>query len=96
MIVLTHSIKPGGTTLAEPSLKLTSRSPEETQQLGRIIGVLARPGDIILLSGPLGAGKHLASWNGRDDKGVSVSSGIYMVLFSLGAKRTEQKLVVIR
>jgi tRNA threonylcarbamoyladenosine biosynthesis protein TsaE len=36
---------------------LPSRSPGETQQLGCIIGELARPGDIILLSGPLGAGK---------------------------------------
>jgi tRNA threonylcarbamoyladenosine biosynthesis protein TsaE len=40
-----------------PSLHLTSRSPEETQQLGRIIGEAAQSGDIILLSGPLGAGK---------------------------------------
>jgi len=43
--------------LAKASLKLTSRSPEETQRLGRNIGELARSGDIILLSGPLGAGK---------------------------------------
>ncbi len=39
------------------SLEYNSHSPGETQQLGRIIGRLARPGDIILLSGPLGAGK---------------------------------------
>jgi tRNA threonylcarbamoyladenosine biosynthesis protein TsaE len=43
--------------LVKPDLKLTSRSPGQTQQLGRIIGELACPGDIILLSGPLGAGK---------------------------------------
>jgi len=43
--------------LAKASLKLISRSSEETQQLGRIIGELARSGDILLLSGPLGAGK---------------------------------------
>ena len=43
--------------MAKSSLNLASRSPEETQRLGRIIGELARPGDIILLSGPLGAGK---------------------------------------
>jgi tRNA threonylcarbamoyladenosine biosynthesis protein TsaE len=36
---------------------LTSSSPEETQRLGRTIGELARPREIILLSGPLGAGK---------------------------------------
>ena len=43
--------------MPESSLKLTSRSPEETRQFGRIIGELAHSGDIILLSGPLGAGK---------------------------------------
>ncbi len=43
--------------MAKSSLKLVSRGPDETQQLGRIIGEMARLGDIILLSGPLGAGK---------------------------------------
>ena len=32
-------------------------SPEATQQVGRIIGEQAQPGDIYLLTGPLGAGK---------------------------------------
>jgi tRNA threonylcarbamoyladenosine biosynthesis protein TsaE len=36
---------------------LTTHSPEETQQVGRRIGELARPGDVLLLSGELGAGK---------------------------------------
>lgn len=38
-------------------LELISHSPEETQNLGVSIGQLARPGDIILLVGNLGAGK---------------------------------------
>ena len=38
-------------------LKLTSHSPEQTQQLGVKIGELALPGDIFLLVGNLGAGK---------------------------------------
>jgi tRNA threonylcarbamoyladenosine biosynthesis protein TsaE len=38
-------------------LKITSNSPEDTVKLGRKIGELAMPGDIILLSGILGAGK---------------------------------------
>ena len=57
--------------MAESSLKLTSRSPEETQQLGRIIGELARPGDIILLSGPLGAGKTCLAQGIAHGLGVS-------------------------
>ena len=34
-----------------------TRSPEETQQLGRRIGELAAAGDVYLLSGELGTGK---------------------------------------
>lgn len=37
----------------------TSRSPEETFQLGRRLGNDLSGGEIILLSGPLGAGKTL-------------------------------------
>jgi tRNA threonylcarbamoyladenosine biosynthesis protein TsaE len=38
-------------------LELISRSPEETQKLGRHIGELALPGDVFLLVGDLGTGK---------------------------------------
>ncbi|MGD9117808.1 MAG: tRNA (adenosine(37)-N6)-threonylcarbamoyltransferase complex ATPase subunit type 1 TsaE [Dehalococcoidia bacterium] len=38
-------------------LELTTRSPEETQELGRRLGEIARPGDVVLLVGKLGAGK---------------------------------------
>jgi len=37
--------------------EITSHSPEETQDLGARLGELARPGDILLLVGELGAGK---------------------------------------
>ena len=36
---------------------LTTASPEQTRNLGGIIGELAQPGDVYLLTGPLGAGK---------------------------------------
>jgi tRNA threonylcarbamoyladenosine biosynthesis protein TsaE len=39
------------------SLKLVSHSPEESRDLGTILGELAQPGDIYLLSGNLGVGK---------------------------------------
>ncbi|MBN1366985.1 MAG: tRNA (adenosine(37)-N6)-threonylcarbamoyltransferase complex ATPase subunit type 1 TsaE [Dehalococcoidales bacterium] len=39
------------------TLEITTRSPEETQELGKQLGKLAQPGDIYLLSGQLGAGK---------------------------------------
>lgn len=39
------------------TIKLTSRSPEETQQLGRYLGEMAQAGDVFLLVGELGSGK---------------------------------------
>ena len=37
--------------------KFTSRSPEQTQQLGRRLGELSQSGDVFLLTGNLGSGK---------------------------------------
>lgn len=39
------------------NIELVSHSPEQTRQLGEKIGQLAQAGDVILLSGELGAGK---------------------------------------
>ena len=38
-------------------LRITSRNADETHAIGRLIGSNARPGDLFLLTGPLGAGK---------------------------------------
>jgi tRNA threonylcarbamoyladenosine biosynthesis protein TsaE len=39
------------------NLNLITHSPEQTHELGRSIGKLAQPGDIVLLVGELGTGK---------------------------------------
>ena len=38
-------------------MEIISKSPEQTQQIGKQLGQLAKPGDVILLTGDLGAGK---------------------------------------
>ena len=38
-------------------LRLTSTAPEQTRRLGVALGRAARPGDLLLLDGPFGAGK---------------------------------------
>jgi len=38
-------------------LRVVTHSPEKTRDLGRLLGSIARPGDLLLLSGPLGSGK---------------------------------------
>jgi tRNA threonylcarbamoyladenosine biosynthesis protein TsaE len=39
------------------SLEIVSNSPEQTRKIGKKLGELAAPGDVILLVGSLGAGK---------------------------------------
>ena len=42
-------------------MRITSRSPQETRRIGRELGKLAHPGDVILLVGTLGVGKTCLS-----------------------------------
>lgn len=43
--------------MTAPLLELVSRSPEETRDAGRRLAGLVRPGDLVFVFGPLGAGK---------------------------------------
>jgi tRNA threonylcarbamoyladenosine biosynthesis protein TsaE len=59
-------------------LKLTTASPEQTQQLGKRLGEIAQASDVILLVGKLGAGKTCLTqgiaWGlGIDDYAASPS-----------------------
>src|SRR5438874_11606240 len=40
-----------------PGLQLGTASPEETRELGASVGSVLRPGDVVSLTGDLGAGK---------------------------------------
>jgi len=51
-------------------MKLLSRNPQETQALGRILGDLCEPGDVIALTGELGAGKTCLT------KGIATGLGV--------------------
>lgn len=54
----------------EMDFELISRSPEETEHIGRLLGEKLKPGDILALQGTLAAGKTTLT------KGIAVGLGI--------------------
>jgi len=44
-------------TITSSYLEVVSNSPAQTRKIGRALGRLLRPGDVVLLEGPFGAGK---------------------------------------
>ena len=50
----------------------------------------------LLASGSFAAGDHPVEWNGRDDRGQELPSGIYFVEFRTGELRQSEKLVLLR
>lgn len=51
--------------------EIISRSPEETRNIGEIIGESAMPGDVLLLEGKLGAGKTCLTQGIAQGLGIS-------------------------
>jgi hypothetical protein len=49
-----------------------------------------------LVRAPLSGGPHAAGWNGRDDYGRPVSSGVYFYRLRFGSTRLTHKLLLLR
>jgi flagellar hook assembly protein FlgD len=49
-----------------------------------------------LTDGKLTAGKHTAVWDGKDDSGNAVSSGVYMARLESGGKSAVAKMVMMK
>ncbi len=49
-----------------------------------------------LVDGLRPVGKYRATWDGTDERGDRVASGMYLVRFTLGREEKVQKLVVVR
>ncbi len=50
----------------------------------------------LLHDGPASAGVHTFSWDGRDNHGMSVSSGVYFCELAWGAERQLQRMIYLR
>lgn len=62
-------------------MKAELPAPEDTEAFGAALGALLRPGDLVLLSGPLGAGKTVLTRGIAEGLGVSgrVSSPTFVI-----------------
>jgi flagellar hook assembly protein FlgD len=49
-----------------------------------------------LFAGPLGAGPNQVNWDGRDEQGNGVATGIYWVRIEAGTEAAAQKLIRMR
>jgi hypothetical protein len=49
-----------------------------------------------LISGSLSAGLHSSVWDGRDNAGKTVSSGVYLARFIMEGKTETRKMALVR
>jgi hypothetical protein len=49
-----------------------------------------------LLRGPVGAGLHHVTWDGRSDNGVPAASGVYWYVLQTSAERMSRRMVLLR
>jgi ligand-binding sensor domain-containing protein len=49
-----------------------------------------------LITESMPAGTHSVRWDGRDNSGMAVSSGIYMSYLTMGSKRTSHRTVLMK
>jgi len=49
-----------------------------------------------LVDGRVDAGRHAAVWDGADDRGAAVGSGVYLCVLEAGGRRIERKMVLMK
>ena len=49
-----------------------------------------------LLSGSIKAGVHTVVWDGRDDSGLAVSAGVYIVKMTMGSSVTAKSIMLVK
>jgi hypothetical protein len=49
-----------------------------------------------LVQGPQGPGMHLAQWDGRDDAGRRVQSGVYFYRLQVGTESLTRKMTLLK
>lgn len=106
---LPTSVKEGSLLSAPESLGLLQNCPNPFNQETQIAFALPFPqrislkvmgisGQLVatLAEGPYPAGSHQVVWNGRDDTGRGVASGLYLCALTVGHQRLVRKLLLVR
>jgi hypothetical protein len=78
---------------ADTRLQLTLPAPERV-----VARVYSPAGRLVktLVDAPLPAGEHLVPWDGTDERGNHVASGVYFVRLEAGADRASRKVVLLK
>jgi hypothetical protein len=89
------SLRPGypNPFAADTRLQLTLPAAERV-----VARVYSPAGRLVktLVDAPLPAGEHLVPWDGTDERGNRVASGIYFVRLEAGADRASRKVVLLK
>jgi hypothetical protein len=89
---LLHAAKPNPFN-PRTKIRYDLRAPQSVQlRLYDVRGRLVRT----LVAGPQPAGEHELIWEGVDDSGKSVASGVYFLRLQVGEERLEQRLTLVR
>ncbi|MEQ1834303.1 MAG: FlgD immunoglobulin-like domain containing protein, partial [Candidatus Eisenbacteria bacterium] len=77
-----------------PSTTIRFALPSEREVELRVFDVAGRAVKT-LADGPLAAGVHTLQWNGTDDQGARLSSGVYFYRLTAGNDRAQRKMVIV-
>jgi flagellar hook assembly protein FlgD len=69
--------------------------PQPRNVSARVVDVTGRV-TRTLVEGVLPAGRHRTTWDGTNDNGRRVTSGVYFVVLEAEADRARQKIIVLR
>jgi len=79
-----------------PRLSLSFELPEPNEARLEVYDVRGSRVRVLLAGDWLAGGVFTTSWNGRDDRGRDLASGVYFARLRVGAEVLERKLVLLR
>ena len=77
------------------STRVRYRLPRAATVSLRVLDVLAKPVRV-LARGQQAAGEHTVRWDGRDDAGQPLPSGVYLIRLEAGGQVATRKVVLVR